>query len=175
MRSTPDAILAEFDGVAPVLAAIERLQAQGITGIDVYTPYPVAAIERALSIRRSRIPFAAFGAAVLGGGAAYLLQYWTAARDYVLDVGGRPPHMVPAFIPITFEMAVLSCAFTAFVAVFVRAGLPRLWHPLFEVDGFDRVSVDRFFLALDRRQPVTSAEIAQVLLEAGALRVVGDA
>ena len=43
-------------------------------------------------------------AGLLGGGAAYLLQWWINVIDYPLDIGGRPYHSALAFVPITFEM-----------------------------------------------------------------------
>jgi hypothetical protein len=173
MPRTRDVMLAEFDRVEPVLAAIRQLRDRGVADLDVYSPYPVVAIEQQLGIRRSRIPFFAFGAAVLGGGFAYWLQWFMNAWDYPLNVGGRPPHMAPAFVPVTFEMAVLACAITAFLAVLVRAGLPRLWDPVFEVEGFERASVDRLWLALGAATRASDEELAQVLHDAGALRIVG--
>jgi hypothetical protein len=166
-------IMAEFDATPPVLAAIARLRAQGVADIDVFTPFPVTAIEEALAIPRSRIPLLAFAAAMLAGAGAYLLQWWMNAYDYPLNVGGRPPHMPPAFVPVTFEMAILACALTAFFAVMVRAGLPRLWDPVFEIDGFERVSVDRFWIAVEVGPAALGDDIARTLREAGALRVVG--
>jgi hypothetical protein len=167
-------IMAEFDAAEPVLAAIARLRALGVRDIEVFTPFPVTEIEEALAIPRSRIPFLAFAAALLGGGGAYFLQWWMNAYDYPLNVGGRPAHMAPAFVPITFEMAILACALTAFVAVLVRSGMPRLWDPVFEVEGFERVSVDRIFMAVGPGGGVGALEIAEMLREVGALRVVGQ-
>lgn len=168
---TPDIVLAEFADAAPVVTAIGRLRALGICGIDVFTPYPVRDIEDALSISRSRIPFFAFGMAMVGGGAAYFAQYWMNAYAYPLNVGGRPPHMVPAFVPITFEMAILACALTAFLSVMALARLPSPWRPEFEVDGFERVSVDRIWMTVPLHKIALREQAEQVLRECGALQV----
>jgi hypothetical protein len=94
------------------------------------------------------------------------------AYDYPLDVGGRPPHMPSAFVPITFEMAVLAAALTIFVALLAHAGLPRLWHPVFETEGFESASVDRFWLAAEAPSDAVLDELESSLLAGGALRVV---
>ena len=47
-----------------------------------------------------------------------------------------------------FSIGILSAAICGLVALFVLAGLPRLHHPLFDIDGFERMSQDRFALEL---------------------------
>ena len=67
----------------------------------------------------------------------------------------------------------LTAGLTAVLAVLALCGLPRLWHPLFEVDGFERATIDRFFLSLDRRDPRFALDgSARDLAALGALRVV---
>ncbi|MCW2542452.1 MAG: putative aldo/keto reductase, partial [Frankiales bacterium] len=43
----------------------------------------------------------------------------------------------PMFIPVTFETTILFAALTAFFAVLVGNGLPRLAHPIFDAPDFD--------------------------------------
>jgi hypothetical protein len=86
---------------------------------------------------------------VASGGAGYALQWYSAAIDYPLRVAGRPYHSWPAFIPITFELAVLGAACAAFFATLIANGATRLHHPLFAVDAFARASCDRFFLCVE--------------------------
>jgi hypothetical protein len=94
------------------------------------------------------------------------------AVDYPLDVGARPPHAAPAFVPITFEMTVLAAAFAAFFGLLWLLGLPALWHPVFEGAGFERASVDGFWLGIDARDPIFSREQVTADLErVGALSV----
>jgi hypothetical protein len=165
-------IMAELADPGAVLAAIDALRGREARVLDVYSPYPVREIEAALGISRSRIPYLAGLGGLAGGAGAYFLQWWMNAYDYPLDVGGRPPHMPSAFVPVTFEMAVLLAALTIFVAVLALSGLPRLWHPVFEVDGFETTSVDRFWLAVEAPGNASLPELEQALLASGALRVV---
>lgn len=165
-------LVGEFATPDALLAAAARLRALGYARLDAFTPYPVDGLDEALGLPRSRIAWVVLPAALGGAALAYLVQWWTAAVDWPLDVGGRPPHSAPAFVPIAFESAVLCGAVAAFVALLIATGLPRLWHPLFEVEGFESASVDRFWLAVDLHDPrFVSPEFERVLRESGALRI----
>jgi hypothetical protein len=124
-------------------------------------------------VRRSWLSWIVLAAGLTFGGAAYLLQWWINVIDYPLNIGGRPYHSAPAFIPITFEMAVLFGGAAALISAIVLGGLPRLWHPVFEVDGFERASIDRFWVAVGAGDPALDrARVTAALNSAGALRVV---
>ena len=72
---------------------------------------------------------------------------------------------MPAFIPITFESGVLFASFASFFGVFAACGLPRLHHPLFEVEGFERASHDRYFLAVGTEDPRFDLALTRADLE----------
>ena len=115
---------------------------------------------------RSRLNWIVFAAGLLGGGAAYFLQWWFNVVDYPLNIGGRPYHSALAFMPITFEMTVLSRRLRgADPRRSCSAGYRALWQPVFEVDGFERATIDRFWLgvatgdrALDRSRDTLALE-----------------
>ncbi len=166
-------ILAEFDDPECLVEAIRRLRAEGEVVVDAYTPCPVEGLEDVLEIERTRIPWIALAAGALAGAAAYGIQWWISVVAYPLDVGGRPLHSAPTFVPITFEMAILGAAIAAFAAFVVAGGMPRLWHPVFEVDGFERATVDRYWLAVrDRQLAGEIPDLVERLESLGALRVV---
>jgi hypothetical protein len=102
---------------------------------------------------------------ILGGAGAYFLQWYAAVVDYPLNIGGRPLHSWPAFIPATFELTILGAAVAAVIAMLALNGLPRLYHPLFEVDEFELASRNRFFLCLPAHDPVFAPGPARTLLE----------
>ncbi len=166
-------VLAEFESPEAVEAAAERVHALGYRRIEAFSPYPLERLEALVGARGSPVPAITLAAAVAGGVGAYLLQWWVSARAYPLDVGGRPLHSAPAFVPITFEMVVLSASLAAFVALLALCGLPRLWHPVFEVPGFESASIDRFWLGVDLDDPrFASDALAGELARLGASRVV---
>lgn len=151
-------LLVEFDSPAACERAIRALRDRGFSRMEVYMPYPDKSIQRAMSTPRSPLPRFVFAAGVVGALLAYWVIWYTNVVDYPLNVGGRPVHGVPAFIPITFETMVLFAGTTTFVLGLVLGGLPRFYDPLFEVPAFERVMVDGWFLALDRADPCFDGE-----------------
>lgn len=166
------AILAEFETAEKLIEAIHAMKADGLKDMDAHSPYPLHSLEDALGIKRSFVPKIMAGVGLSAAMGAYALQYYFNAFDYPLNVGGRMPHFAPGFLIVTFEMGILTAAITAVVATIILSGLPRLWHPFDEIEGFDRALVDRFFLALDDKDPKLDVERAEAKLkELGAVRV----
>jgi len=146
-------LVVEFDTPEELLHAAERTRARGYRKIDAFTPFPIEGLPQALG-KRTYVPLLVLIAGVIGGVGAYFMQWYANAISYPLNVGGRPIHSWPAFIPITFELTVLAAAITGFLAVFILSGLPRLHHPLFDLPRFERASQDRFFLCVEARDPI---------------------
>ena len=74
---------------------------------------------------------------ITGGIVGYLLQLWAMARNYpYLNVGGRPYNSWPYYLPITYEMVILFAAFSALIGMILLNGLPRPYHPVFNVPEF---------------------------------------
>jgi hypothetical protein len=168
-----EGLLAEFTEPEALVAAIRAMRDKGYHQLDAYTPYPVEQAEEALRVRRTRLPIFIFVVGISAAGGAYFLQWFLTAYLYPLNVGGRPPHMPLAYVLITFEMGVLFAAFAAFFGLLFRARLVRLWHPVFEVEGFERASIDRFWLAVGADDSLFDGDkTVRELDELGALRVV---
>ncbi|MGH7284369.1 MAG: DUF3341 domain-containing protein, partial [Polyangiaceae bacterium] len=117
-----------------------------------YGPYEVEELEPVLGVRRSRIPIVGAIFAVTGVITAYAIIWFCNAYDFPLDVGGRPLDSLPADVPIMFETAVLFASLAIFVAMIVRSGMPRLHRDVFEIDGFERTSIDRFWIGIDESE-----------------------
>jgi hypothetical protein len=135
--------------------------------IEAYTPYSTDEVRTALGRPRSKLGWFVFAAGIFGSSAAYFLQWYLVGYLYPLNVGSRPPHMPLAFVPITFEMGVLCAASTAFFGTLIAGHLVRPWHPVFEAEGFESVSVDRFWLAVRTSDGALGAE--EIAKEAGLL------
>lgn len=168
-----EGLLAEFTGPEQLVAALRAMRERGYQRLDAYTPYPLPETEHALGVRRSRLPVLVFVMAMGAAGGAYALQWFLNGYLYPIDVGGRPPHMPLAYMIITFEMGILFAGLTAFFGVLAFARATQLWDPVFEVAGFERASIDRFFLEVDRRDPLfDDSATTEHLQELGPVRVV---
>ena len=159
-------LLAAFDGEASFRAALTNLRNAGCVRIDAYTPYPLE--DGILPQAATPVGWIMFAAGLLGTGGGFFLQ-WFAARDYPINVGGRPLNSWPAFIPITFELMVLTAALVGVLTLFCLAGLPRLHHPVMTDPRFKRASQDRFFICVRAEDPLyPGGSVRRILTDAHA-------
>jgi len=166
VATTPDifGVLAEFETPAAVLHAANKAREAGYVQMDAYTPFPVHGLDAALGFARTRVPVMIFIGGLLGCIGGYLLQYYTAVDVYPFNIAGRGLNAWPAFIPITFECTVLLAAFFAVFGMFALNGLPQPYHPLFNVERFERATQDRFFLCIEATDPRFDREQTRAFL-----------
>lgn len=142
-------MLAEFGDPGALVAAARRAREAGLRNLDAHTPFLVEDLADALGLPPGPPLRKLMLAAGLAGAAlAYGLCWYAAVIDYPFQVGGRPQHAWQAFLVLAFEGGLLAAAVAGAVGVFVGAGLPRLHHPVFAAEGFERASQDRFFLSV---------------------------
>src|SRR5262245_5340398 len=151
-------VVAEFADLQSLVAAALATRAAGYSQFEAYSPFPSEALTEAVGHPKTRLPVAVFIGGLLGGLTGYLLQYVTAVYTYPINIGGRPFHSGPAFIPVTFECTILGAALTAVFGMLARNGLPMPYHPLFHVPRFARASRDLFFLCIQARDPLFDVE-----------------
>jgi hypothetical protein len=103
-------LMAEFATPEELLRAAQEAYGAGYRKMDAYSPSQVDGVAEAIGLSKTRVPLVVLIGGVIGALTAYGMQYYSAVRDYPLNVGGRPLHSWPAFIPITFELTVLFAA-----------------------------------------------------------------
>ena len=146
-------VLAEFDSPEALVAAVHQARYAGYRKMDAYTPFPVEELTEALQLGRTWVPTIVLIGGILGAILGYSLQYYIAVIDYPINVGGRPLHSWPAFIPVTFETTVLTAGLFAVLGMLALNGLPMPYHPVFNVPTFSLASHDRFFLCIEAADP----------------------
>ena len=163
-------VVAEFEAEEPLLAAARTLRARGARELDLHSPVPLHGADEALGLTRSIVPKLALVGGLIGAATGVALQVGTVGILWPINVGNRPPISGPAFVPITFELAVLISSFAIFFGMFALWGLPRLHHPVHEVEGFRPATVDGLWLSA-AAEPGEAEALAAELRGLGASRV----
>jgi hypothetical protein len=145
--------MAEFDSPEELITACERAYAEGFRKMDAYAPLPVEGLAEAIGYKRNKVAFCVLIGGICGVIGGFSLLEWISVVAYPHNVGGRPLNSWPSFIPITFECMILLSALTAMVSMFAMNGLPRPYHPVFNVPQFERASIDGFFLCIESSDP----------------------
>ncbi len=167
-------LLAEFDTPGALLHAAESAYAEGYRKMDAYTPYPIEEVGEAIGFHKNYVPLAVLIGGILGGLGGYSLEYWVSVIAYPINVGGKPFHSWPAFIPVTFECTVLGAALAAVIGMLAMNGLPMPYHPVFNAPNFALASKEKFFLCIEASDPKFDLARSRQFLEQLAPRVVTE-
>jgi hypothetical protein len=116
-------LVATFTDADSLLRAVPLVRSEKFRLYDVFAPYPVHGLDEAMGIKRTRLPYVTLGAGLCGLAFALSLQFYANVLDWPLNVGGKPDNSTLAFIPISFELTVLSAGLVTVAAFFLRARL----------------------------------------------------
>lgn len=158
-------IIAEFDSPQALLDGVHEAYGRGYRKIDAFSPFPIEGLAEAMGFTHDRLPLLVLLGGIFGLLGGYGLAYWTSTIAYPINVGGRPFHSWPAFLPITFETTVLFAALTAVLGMLALNGLPEPHHPVFNAERFALASRDRFFLLIEASDLLFEEEGARRFLE----------
>ncbi len=167
-------LMAEFETGHSLLVAADRARQDGYRIMDAYSPVPVEGLDDALGLRRSWVPLIVLCGGLTGVTFGFLLPYWTMVLAYPINIGGRPLNSWPQWVPIMFECTILFSAFAAFFGMWALNGLPQPYHPVFNVPGFERSNEDRYFLAIEARDPRFDPVATRSFLESMGAYAVSD-
>ena len=146
--------MAEFGSAEELIAASRKAYKEGYRRMDAYSPFPVHELDEALGIPHTILPWIVFVGGIMGGLGGYTLEYWTQAVAYPVNIGGKPLHSWPAFVPVWFECTVLGAALSAVIGMLGLNGLPQPYHPVFNIERFvDHAQRDKFFLCIESTDP----------------------
>lgn len=165
-------LLAEYDTPGELVEAARRVRDAGYTDFDCYSPFPVHGIDPAMGIKRTILPVLIFGGGVIGAIGGLALQWYSNAHAWTWNISGKPTWSIPANIPVAYECAILLAVFASFFGMWGLNKLPQVWHPLFRLDRFARVTDDGFFLGIEARdRRFDAAKTQQLLQDAGAIAI----
>jgi ActD protein len=166
----PRRVVAEFTTPESLMAGVEALRRAGYDRLETFTPFDMPELDAPLGLARSKIGWLVAAGGLVGMVLAYGIQWWANVHDYPLNSGGRPVHAMPAFLLSTFEGTVLFAALAAFFGLLLWLRLPKLWAPIDEIDGFERASLDTFWIAVGKIETAgAGARVQDLLRDAGAV------
>jgi hypothetical protein len=158
-------LMAEFEDPTSLVTATERAHHEGYRHMDAYSPFPIEELHEALGSRHTRLPLIVLIGGLIGCIGGYTLEYWSSVIAYPLNIGGKPLHSWPAFIPVTFECTILGAALSCVLGMLALNGLPMPYHPVFNLPRFALASRNRFFLCIESKDPKFDIEATRRFLE----------
>ncbi len=142
-----DLYLGMFTDEFDTLAAVEECTNEGFQYFDVFAPFAVHGLDRAMDLPRSKITYITFFMGLFGLLFGLAGMTYVTSIDWPINIGGKQGFPFLAFIPVMFELTILIAGLSTMIALFVFCRIypgktPRLFHP--------RVTDDTFVIALNK-------------------------
>lgn len=129
-----------------LMAAVKRLKAEKYHIEEVYTPFPVHGLDKAMGLAPTRIAITSFMYGCVGLTVAILMMKFIMIDDWPQNIGGKPSFTylqnMPAFVPIMFELTVFFAAHLMVITFYLRS---RMW-PFKKAENPDTRTTDDHFL-----------------------------
>ena len=116
-------LVATFENEEDILGVTRAARERNLNIVDIYAPYAVHGLDKAMGLPPSRLPWVCFLLGLLGAAAKVGFQYWASWLDSPVNVGGKPWDSLPAFVPLTFEVMVLFAGVSTVIAFFAVSRL----------------------------------------------------
>jgi hypothetical protein len=145
--------------------AVKKARRAGYKIHEVFTPFPIHGLDKAMGLRDTSLHTAGFIYAITGTATAVGFITWALSIDWQLNFGGKPFFSLPAWVPIIFELTVL---FAAVGMVLTFCYLCQM-APFVKKDHFNpRSTDDTFVMALEAGDKTNDAEVVAFLNNLGA-------
>tara|TARA_R110002124_G_scaffold77276_6_gene206987 strand:+ start:1136 stop:1660 length:525 start_codon:yes stop_codon:yes gene_type:complete len=153
-----------------VLDAVKKVKAAHHHIEEVFCPFPVHGLDKAMGLAPTRIAITAFMYGVLGLGVAIWMTNYMMIQDWPQDIGGKPNFTwwsnMHAFVPILFELTVFFAAHLMVITFYMRS---RIW-PFKEAENPDpRTTDDHFLMEIPVHD--NEKELTSLLKETGAVEI----
>jgi hypothetical protein len=113
---------------------------------EVFTPFPVHGLDKAMGIAPTRLAICSFLYGLVGLSVATAMMRYIMIIDWPQDIGGKPSFSyiqnMPAFVPVMFELTVFFAAHLMVITFYMRS---KLW-PFKEAENPDVRTTDDHFL-----------------------------
>ncbi|WP_299063443.1 DUF3341 domain-containing protein [uncultured Polaribacter sp.] len=153
-----------------VLDAVKTVKAKGHHIEEVFCPFPVHGLDKAMGLAPTRLAITAFIYGITGLSFAIWMTNYMMIQNWPMDIGGKPSFSwaenMPAFVPIMFELTVFFAAHLMVITFYMRS---RLW-PFKDAENPDpRTTDDHFLMEIPVHN--NEAEITALLATTGAVEI----
>ena len=129
-----------------LMSAVKAVKAEKHHIEEIYTPFPVHGLDKAMGLEPTRIAIAAFLYGCVGLIVATTMMNFIMIEDWPQNIGGKPSFSyienLPAFVHIMFELTVFFAAQLMVITIFMRS---RMW-PFKNAENPDPRTTDDHFL-----------------------------
>lgn len=163
-------IHALYDDDDVLMTAVKEVRAAHHHIDEIYTPFPVHGLDRAMGLVPTRIAITAFIYGVIGISFGIWLLNMIMIVDWPQNIGGKPSFSfvenLPAFVPILFEMTVFFAAHLMVITFYMRS---KIWPFQTASNPDPRTTDDKFLMeiAVDGNE----SELKSLLEKTGAVEI----
>ena len=153
-----------------LMSAVKQVKAAKHHIEEIYTPFPVHGLDKAMGLAPTRIAITAFMYGLVGLTVAIVMMNFIMIEDWPQDIGGKPSFSyienMPAFVPIMFELTVFFAAHLMVITFYLRS---RMW-PFKEAENPDPRTTDDHFL-MEIAVHDNEDDLENLLKETGAVEI----
>ncbi len=163
-------IHAYYDDDDVLMHAVKEVKAAKHHIEEVYCPFPVHGLDKAMGLAPTRIAITSFLYGCVGLAVAITMMNYIMIQDWPQDIGGKPSFSylenMPAFVPIMFELTVFFAAHLMVITFYLRS---RLW-PFKKAENPDvKTTDDQFVMEIEVHDD--EKELTDLLLNTGAVEL----
>ena len=153
-----------------LMAAVKKVKSERHHIEEIYTPFPVHGLDKAMGLAPTRIAITSFLYGCVGLTVAITMMNFIMIQDWPQDIGGKPSFSylenMPAFVPIMFELTVFFAAHLMVITFYLRS---RMW-PFKKAENPDpRTTDDHFLMEIPVHN--NEKELSDLLKETGAVEI----
>ncbi|MDD7885594.1 DUF3341 domain-containing protein [Flavivirga sp. 57AJ16] len=153
-----------------LMSAVKKVKAEKHHIEEIYTPFPVHGLDKAMGLAPTRIAITAFMYGLVGLTVAITMMNFIMIEDWPQNIGGKPSFSyienMPAFVPIMFELTVFFAAHLMVITFYLRS---RMW-PFKNAENPDPRTTDDHFL-MEIAVHGNEKALESLLAETGAVEI----
>ncbi len=172
MASTEKHIIvrALYDDDDVVLDAVKTVRDKGYHVHEVFSPFPIHGLDKAMGLAPTRLSVAGFLYGLAGLATSIVMTYYMMITDWPQNIGGKPSMSwglnMPAFVPIMFELTVFFAAHLMVWTFWMKNKL----YPGAEAQNDDpRLTDDKFLMEVELKGDKEA--LTALLKESGAIEI----